>query len=388
MDNANLARVGEPPASTDLAGPQSTAASRPPQESGRDPSVQALHARLAAAKRAFTTRRADLKLATDLSQALAPMAGDLLLAGVAELGQHPRIELPDGRRARLYPGDEIIVAYGARYAPDQFEAVVPEALGPCDLVAGGGVAAQTLSKHTRMRAPTAILPLGILTDASGGALNVRQFALPSPTPGAGARNVIAVVGTSMNAGKTTLAANLIRGLTRCGLRVGACKVTGTGSGGDIWSMIDAGAVRVLDFTDAGFATTAGLDHTVVDGVANSLITHLENSDVDVVVVEIADGLLQRETAALLSATGAFAQRVDSVVLAAADAMGACAGVQWLEAQGLPLRAVSGLVTASPLAIREAAAVCGAEIVETRLFCEPEHAGRVAFQPYAVRAVTT
>lgn len=346
---------------------------------GADLSLGTLHDRLNAAKRAFTTRRVDLAVTAGLSRNLSPRSGDLVLATVSEVGHHGRIEFPTGRRAQLYPGDEIIVAYGARYAPDQFEAVVPKAFGPCDLVAGGGIAAQMLSKHSRVRKPTAITPIGILTDASGVAVNVRGFALPAVPARAVARNVIAVVGTSMNAGKTTLAASLIRGLTRCGMRVGACKVTGTGSGGDMWSMLDAGAVRMLDFTDAGYATTAGLDAPVVEGVAHSLVSHLEASDVDVVVVEIADGLLQRETSALLSPPSSFAKRLDAVVLAAADAMGACTGVQWLTSRGLPLRAVSGLVTASPLAMREAREACGAEVIDTKALCEPEHAGRLALQ---------
>ena len=44
--------------------------------------------------------------------------------------------------------------------------------------------------------------------------------------------VLIVAGTAMNAGKTTAAARLIKGLQRAGLRVGAAKVTGTGAGGD------------------------------------------------------------------------------------------------------------------------------------------------------------
>ena len=42
-----------------------------------------------------------------------------------------------------------------------------------------------------------------------------------------------------------------------------------------------------------------------------------------------------------------------IVFAAGDAMGAIAGESWLRAQRLPLIALSGLLTASPLSIREA-----------------------------------
>jgi len=48
--------------------------------------------------------------------------------------------LPNGRRQTLFEGDEIIVAYANRHAPDQFEAEVPDSLSDCHLVASGGVA--------------------------------------------------------------------------------------------------------------------------------------------------------------------------------------------------------------------------------------------------------
>jgi hypothetical protein len=184
----------------------------------------------------------------------------------------------------------------------------------------------------------------------------------------------------MNAGKTTVVTQLVRGLSQSGMRVGACKVTGTGSGGDLWSMIDAGAAHALDFTDVGFSTTAGCDIESVEEGAHQILAHLDSLGVDIVVMEIADGLLQRETAALLSSPSRLPARLDAVVLAAADAMGAIAGADWLAQRRLPLRAVSGLVTASPLAAHEASTQCGVDIVSTFDLAEPEWAARVALAP--------
>jgi|CXWL01.1.fsa_nt_gi hypothetical protein len=344
----------------------------------------ALIERLDQAKKAFVTRRVDLDLAWGLSRACDPRSGDLILATVTELGHHSRIELPNGRRAQLYIGDEIVVAYGERYAPDQFHAVVPAQVAPCHLVAGGGIAATMLARHAQTRKPTEITPSGVLVGADGSPLNLSQFALSRPARRPIARNVIAVVGTSMNSGKTTLAANLIRGLTLSGIRVGACKVTGTGSGGDLWNMVDAGAVHAFDFTDVGYSTTAGLDVAAVDRAANTLVSHIEELGADIVVVEIADGLLQRETAALLEATSSFSSRIDALFLAAADSMGAHAGVEWLRARNLPLRAVSGLVTASPLAAREARDSTGVEVIQTKAFADPDYAAKLCLRMHTAR----
>lgn len=335
--------------------------------------------RLASAKRAFTTRRVELGSGMRLLRTGQPRAGDLVLAQIESLGQHQRVEAPHGRRAQLYEGDEIIVVYGERYAPDQFEAVLPEDLGPCDLVAGGGVAGKVVSRHARVKRATRIQPIGLIADGFGRPINLARHALPLRTLREERPQVIAVAGTSMNAGKTTTAAGLIHGLCRAGLKVAATKVTGTGSGGDVWSMADAGAACVLDFTDMGHASTAGLPHERVEAVALSLIAHSAAEGADVVVVEIADGVLQRETAALLAAP-TFRAAIDGVLFAAGDALGAIAGHNWLLAQGHNVIGVSGLVSASPLAIREASAALGQPVLLIDQLRDPIVAPQLAFAP--------
>lgn len=335
--------------------------------------------RLAAAKRAFTTRRVDLNMAARIIRSAAmPAAGDLLLARVTALGQHRRIENIHGRRGDLFVGDEIIVAYGNRYAPDQFEAFVPADLGPCHLVAGGGVAARMTVKHAFMKQPTQIEPIGLIADASGEVINLRSRAVtPIANPFRRAPVRIVVAGSSMNAGKTTTVASLVRGLTLAGFRVGAAKLTGTGSGGDLWSMVDAGAKAALDFTDAGHASTFGLDTAALTDIAVNLLSALDEQNCDIVICEIADGLLQKETAALLEvakAKGWF----DGLIFAAGDAMGAAYGAEWLRTRQHNLIAISGLLSASPLASREAALATGFPIVGINLLTDPVEVAKLVF----------
>jgi hypothetical protein len=333
--------------------------------------------RIDTAKRAFTTRRVDLTQRLRLLDHGIPRAGDLILARIETLGQHLRLETPHGRRAALYEGDEIVVAYGDRYAPDQFEAEVPATLEPCDLVAGGGVAGKVLSRHARMRRATRIEPIGFLADSAGRRLNLAQFALPVREVAADRPRIIVVVGSSMNAGKTTTAAGLIHGLSRAGLIVASAKVTGTGSGGDMWSMIDAGSRRSLDFTDMGHASTAGLSPAQVERTALSLIAHVAADHPDVIVVEIADGVLQTETASLLRSR-VFRGLIDGAIFAAADALGAFAGREWLLREGLPVLGVSGLVSASPLASREAEAAMGCDVLTLEQLRDPAFAPKLCF----------
>jgi hypothetical protein len=249
---------------------------------------------------------------------------------------------------------EVVVVYGNRYASNQFEAEVPESLGPCHLAAGGGIAARVRSWHRRMTlGPTEITPIGLVGDANGVRMNLRDFALAPVDPQEDYRpTTIAVVGTSMDSGKTQTCAHLVRGLAAAGSRVGYAKVTGTGAGGDYWTLRDAGADPVLDFTDVGVPTTYLLSHEEVEQTLVELVNQVAHQGVDAIVVEIADGILQRETAALLDGP-AFPRVVGGIVLAAQDSMGAMAGYNWLKERATPVLALSGVLTSAPLQIREA-----------------------------------
>lgn len=332
--------------------------------------------RLHRVKTAYTTRAVRPEaMTTLLVDATSPRAGDLVLARVDVIGQHPRIERPDGRRATLRPGDEVMVCYGSRYAPDQFEAEVPDDLGPCQLVAGGGVASEVRSRHGAMKAATSLTPIGLVADDRARRLNLRDWALPSITPSSPRPPTAAVVGTSMNSGKTTAAADLVRGLRDAGRTVGAAKVTGTGAGGDTWFFVDSGATPALDFTLAGHPSTNQLPIGEVVAVLDTLVAHLTAAQCDAIVLEIADGLFQRETAALLRHPR-FRATTDRLLFAAGDAMGAVGGVEVLRGGGLEVAAVVGAVTASPLAVREASGSLDVPVLGRADLIDPATAQRV------------
>lgn len=307
----------------------------------------------------FVTRRVDRSVAKVLlSGNRHPQVGDLVLARVEQLGHHGNLQLVDGRRRRLFPGDLVIVAYANRYACEQFEAEVPQSLSACHLVAGGGIASRALSWHDRIvKGPTAIRPLGLLGDAQGRRVNVADFALGPVALAGEAPPVFAIVGTAMDAGKTETAAHLVRGLRATGRRAGYIKVTGTGAGGDGWLLHDAGAESVLDFTDAGLPSTWRTPIARLEAVIDVLISNSVAAGMNAIVMEIADGVYQQETRELLRSK-TFTRRVSGIVLAARDAMGASAGLCALADQDRPVLALSGLLSASPLQRREAEEATG------------------------------
>lgn len=324
----------------------------------------------------FSKRPGDFHLIAGAE--VTPQPGDVVIARIAEIGKHTRLESPVSRRQLMFVGQEIMVAYGNRYAPDQFLAHVPDTLEPCHLVAGGGLAGYVTEMHASIDAATAIEPIGLLA-TKDGVVNLRDFApLQVGTPslavvravGSVRPPVIAVLGTSMNSGKSTTLGCLVNGLANAGLHVAAGKATGTGAGNDPNLFIDAGAFPVCDFTDFGHPTTFKLAYEQVRDLLAAMIDEQAASGADVVVIEIADGLYQGETARLLR-DPLFAAYVDTVVFSAQDALGARAGLDVLQDAGVPVAAVSGLLTASPLATAEAASKLEVPVIDTFALCNPE-----------------
>jgi len=313
----------------------------------------------------------------------SPVAGDLVLARVDAVGHHKVLESPGGRRTTLFPGDRIVVPYGHRYATDQYEALVPGDWDACHLVAGGGVASRVISANAAMGAPTAIEPIGPVGDASGRQLNLRDFALAMPPVPAHRPFTIASVGTAMNSGKTFSAASLIRGMTAAGLRVGAAKVTGTGAGKDLFLFSDSGADPVLDFTAAGYASTYLATTDQILAIADLLVARLTAAGVDAIVLEVADGVYQQETAEVLP-SARFRHLVDGYMFSAGDALGGVAGVRWLQEHGLPVVGVSGVLSTSQLTMTEVRQATNVEVFDTMTLADPSIL--YALQWQAVRTV--
>ncbi|MBA2774181.1 MAG: hypothetical protein H0U36_09095 [Nocardioidaceae bacterium] len=118
---------------------------------------------------------------------------------------------------------------------------------------------------------------------------------------------------------------------------------------------------MLDFTDVGLASTYKQSMPVLERKFIELIDHLSASGSGVNLVEIADGLLQRETAQLIDSE-TFRSSIDAVIFAANDAMGAAMGVSHLRARDFNVVAVTGRLTRSPLAVREAQRATGLPVL--------------------------
>ena len=331
---------------------------------------------LALAKWAFTTRRVMRSDAVCFDGSVEQAeSGDLVLAEVVKIGQHQNLQLSEGRPSRLVPGDRVVLACGDRYAPDQFEGRAVIDPRGADMLAGGGIIGTARQAHRSMSAPTQLLPLARLKAADGRSINLSDYALPAREAPSNL-TVIGVVGSSMNAGKTTATLSLGHGLMKAGYRVAGIKATGTGAFGDYNAMIDAGLPYVADFTDAGMASTYMQPQERIEAGLKALLASAACHGAEIAVVELADGIYQKEAAELLENSRFIRETFKGVMFACGDAVSVVGGVRHLRALGHRVCAVSGLVSLSPLAASEASQIVGMPIFTREDLMTPETANGI------------
>ncbi len=284
-----------------------------------------------------------------------PLVGDVVFGVVTRIGQHTSLENVSGRIHMIHHGTRAVFVFGNRYAPDYYEGVVPDEMTEeADLLARSGMIGIVKTKNSMVKDPTKVKVLGYVCDESGHVLNTRDFPLIKPRtmvkkqPRA---RMILVCGTSMNSGKSLAAAACCRALTSAGYKVRASKITGTASLKDILHMNDAGASRYADFTYLGYPSTYLLEKDQLLDIFNQLDLKYANNPKNFWVVELADGVIQRETAMLLNSRE-VTSRMHKLIFCASDAFGAIGGLGVLTGYGLEPDALSGVCSSSPLFVRE------------------------------------
>ncbi|MEM8924515.1 MAG: DUF1611 domain-containing protein [Actinomycetota bacterium] len=350
-DPPDRPRPGPPPApapATDATAPTTAAAAGP---------IVAVEATMPVPSAAFTI--ADPAIVHGY-RPLAPgepaAPGDVIVGEVVAVGEHTEIQNRNGRAHQLGPGQRGLFVFGNRYATDAFEALVPAVIpDEVDLVAKGGMVAVVNSANARVHTPTRVRVLGRAVDADHRPLSTLDQPIVAPRRGPKTEpraRLVLVVGTSMNAGKSTTAVAIARALTQAGHRVKGSKVTGTASLKEILHLEDAGACAVNDFTHLGHPSTHRLDADEVIGVFDALDHAIANRSDVYWVAELADGIEQRETAILLSSL-AVTRRIHTLVFCAREPLGVRGGIDVLDDRyGLAPDLIAGLVGGAPLGQEE------------------------------------
>jgi hypothetical protein len=250
---------------------------------------------------ASSTRNARLAPDVIVGEEIVAREGYVLAVRVLEdKSSYNTVEDLSGRMVSLRSGDVLAGTLGSRRALRGYAGEVPAQIAVGDVINVlnlGGILGRCTSSNPDIGPPFraevlgAVLAFPDLGDRIGHPATIADGAVPPADLLECATPVIYVAGTCMNAGKTVAATELVRGLSRGGLRVAACKLTGVSLMRDTLSMLDAGAVAALTFNDAGAASThAGMTVPVARGLFNRL-TKERTARPEVIVAELGDGIL-------------------------------------------------------------------------------------------------
>ncbi len=301
---------------------------------------------------------ADYQIDESLSGIHLPVAGDVALFEVLSIGKHRQLQNEEKRNAFIYPGDIVMAAFGTRYATEQFEGYVPDSiLSEYHILGAGGTVGFIESMHSRFTniGPTRLKMIGYAVGDFGNVINTKKLMELQIKPFRGVMQsftrIILSIGSSMDSGKTTTAAHLIRGLKNAGMRTGYIKLTGTVYTKDRDLAYDNGADQATDFGEMGYPSTYLCSESELLNLYETLLNNINAQELEYVVVEIADGIYQRETEMLLRNTK-FMAGVDAVIFSAGDSLAAVQGVNVLQDMHIIPTVLCGLFTSSPLMVKE------------------------------------
>lgn len=280
---------------------------------------------------------------------LAPRCGGeagtvCLVRALEEKRVYDQVELATGRMAKISRGDIIAGVLGARRALQGFVGTVPGELNRGDrlhVLNLGGVIGRAVSYNREYGPPLEVEFLGAVQEG-GKVLNIADRALKTVDLLESDLPLVAVAGTSMNSGKTEVAARATQELTWKGLRVCSAKVSGISALRDMLNMEDHGAVKALSFLDFGYPSTVRSPD--VPRIAKGAIAELARYRPDLVILELGDGLLGDYGVMEFFRDGQLREQVRCNIVCALDPVGAWGIQQLLDQEDIPVHLMAGPVT--------------------------------------------
>jgi len=282
-----------------------------------------------------------------ISDKYIPKAGDVVIVQITKVANHTRIYSFDNKFVRLYKDDIILGALGFRYATDAFHADTID-LSNLHLLTNSGLIGTVKNRHSKTGEPTRVKLIGTIADKNNGEnVNLKKALFKPGNFNLAYPPVIFVIGSGMNSGKTTSAARIGRALLDAGLRVSILKVTGSIAYRDLFEFESTGAQHTADFSDYGFPSTYLCSQEELVNLYSRMLEDTLSIKPDVVLAEIADGILQRETQLLLQSNFVKSTNI-GIVLTAPCACSALTLTEKVKQLGYSPIAVTGLITNSPL----------------------------------------
>jgi hypothetical protein len=280
----------------------------------------------------------------------SPRAGDVVVVrALSDSATYNMLELPTGRLAKINPGDVLVGVLGRRRALKGFVGDVPTKVSAGDqlhLLNMGGVVGSCTGHHSSLSDAIRVEVIGLACDQEGRVLNIAAAALIPRNTLAATAPLVLIAGTCMNSGKTMAATELIKQATRAGLKVAGAKLSGIACLRDTLNMTDHGAIATASFLDCGLPST--VDAGNLAPIAKAIIAKLNESNPDLIVVELGDGILGGYSVNSVFDDEELHNATAALIFCAADYVGAWGGIELLKKQGVTVDLIAGSVTDSQM----------------------------------------
>jgi hypothetical protein len=109
-------------------------------------------------------------------------------------------------------------------------------------------------------------------------------------------------------------------------------------------MADHGAIATASFLDCGLPSTVGVQNLAP--VAKAIISRLNESAPDLIVIELGDGILGGYSVESIFEDAEFREAMTALIFCASDYVGAWGGIELLRRRGIEVDLIAGSVTDS------------------------------------------
>jgi hypothetical protein len=276
-----------------------------------------------------------------------PQSGDVVAVKITSVNDTYReLDLKGGELVELQEGDIVLGTFGNRAGVKGYIGEVPEGIEEGDevnFIGSGGLFGDYTSSAKELEDPCTAEFLGYVRNGEE-ILNMKDHGIETTDEIEVDANLVAVVASRMDAGKTTLATKLIENLSE-EYRIGSLKFTGSARERDRLSMYDAGSEISLDFVDAGLPSTVEDPEEVISS-AKGLVNEAweQEEDLDFVIVEFGAGLISNYRVQEVLRELDIKESVFSVCVASLDVMGAYGLKEVLEDIDYEITFSSGPIT--------------------------------------------
>jgi len=243
----------------------------------------------------------------------------------------------------------LIGVLGRRRALKGFVGDVPSTVNSGDelhLLNMGGVIGSCTGHHSSLSDAIKVEVIGLAADGTGAILNIADAALPTVTSLGETAPLVLIAGTCMNSGKTYAATELIKQATRVGMQVAAAKLSGIACLRDTLNMADHGAIATASFLDCGLPST--VDAGDLSPIAKAIITKLNQSSPDFIVIELGDGILGGYSVESIFDDAELRAATAAIIFCASDYVGAWGGIELFRRRGIAVDLIAGSVTDSQM----------------------------------------